>query len=342
MKFSALILASILAPAASGLAAVNPALNESVPQAAIEIWETDKLNAMLEENPVVFVPAVNSGNDLPDGTAKAKKNLNYSELAYKYYFKAGGNIIEGELYKTDKDSPGTIERLKRDIYDKVVNGELTSSFDNAGIYYGSFDFGDAYIPVHSSTVVRSVDANFNGENLGIMTDYENAFILNNPDNSEKLFMIVTHETYLSPRQTDNRNFKGVGVEMKLGIDSADGFFIRDYSPTTQNPSKTVESPKILSKGSMPTLVDIDFEYVDPGSWYGDFCEYNSGETKQCSLVVLEVPKSYQYFNYTSSVTGRFQKYQNWPFPWVDEYYNIDVSTTYNVSALCNLIAEANA
>lgn len=202
-----------------------------------------------------------------------------------------------------------------------------------------------------------------------MTDYETVYILNNPANEKDLWMLVTHETYLKPTQTINRNFKGVGLEFKLDLKGDQ--IVRGYGPTLQA-DKTIsysggfnlaggsgesdnartdfgfsyttlaESPKVYDASPLPDGVDIRFNYVDPGSWYGDYCEYNSGTTVQCSLAVLKARKTDTFVHYTSEIKGRFQKYENWPFPWVDEYYSIFNYDTYRISDLVNLIDQANA
>ena len=321
---------------------------------------------MLATEPIIFVESeydikFGPNEDTQIMQADNASNKNIAELAYEYYYKANDSIRKGEIYVTPHDTEESIANLMADVTARVQN-ETT-------MYLSCFDFGEAYLPVEGEATERVVNAVYNNEKLGTMTDFEMVFVLNNPSNNT-LYMVVAHETYLSPTQSDNRNYKGVGVEMKLS--NIHGFEVRDYAPKTQAPSANisysggfsagstpdgvvgnasfnyeystnVESPKIRSVGNIgESVVDIIFEYVDPGSWYGPFCEYNSSETYQCSFVVLEASKSDSSLQYASSVTGRFQKYQNWPFPWVDEYYTINMDTTYKVKDLLQVIEDANA
>lgn len=320
---------------------------------------------ILEDEPIVF-------SDVPysfgPNTLSVDSN-NYGVLCNKYYFTDPDKkeLVEGEIYRTIYDSDETIEQIKMNLYKKALNNELYRApiYDEQDIYYGSFNIGSSFIPINNKTTVRTISCTYNGELLGMMTDYENIFVLNNPNNSNTLYLLVTHQTYLSPTQSNNRNYKGVGVELKLNKPSTSSITVVDYAPGTQAPSKTVShsanfglqigdsnlnanigysytknvnSPSISSKGTIGEgIVDICFEYIEPGSWYGDFCKYNSSETFQCSLVVMQAPKSSNVVNYNSSVTGRFQKYQNWPFPWVDEYYTINLDKSLNTSDLLTII-----
>lgn len=43
------------------------------------------------------------------------------------------------------------------------------------------------------------------------------------------------------------------------------------------------------------------------------------------------------YGYDSSITARFEKYQNWPFPWVDEYYTIPLSKDIKVKNLLEIV-----
>ncbi len=349
-----------------------------------KISDMRKIEEMLETELVVFEEADGFGENENQETGSiyysGDNSVNKTELVYRYYFKGYKNsIIEGEIYKSAHDTEESIARLKQDIYDDVESGAALIGFGDpfgyteGDIYRGSFNIGDSYIPVKNSTTIRNTDAVFNNELLGKITDYETVYILNNPSNKEKLWMLITHETYLKPTQTNNRNFKGVGVEFKL--DLKEGFMVRDYAPKAQGPSKTVsyssgfnlsggigggggsvsagtnfgfsytknvESPRVYDASQIPESVDIRFEYVDPGSWYGDFCAYNSGTTFQCSLAVLEARKTDTFIQYTSEIKGRFQKYQNWTVPWVDEYYSIFVDDTYKISDLLKLMEQVNA
>lgn len=367
MKLSAFVLAAAITAVGNLVGAHD---GEFKGRFAYSDGDAAQIEELLESNSVVFVPQENKAHENGNSVFVIDNYSNNAELAYDYYFKAKGKTVKGEIYKTARDTGETLQTLKSEIVSEVESGAAAASYNLDGLHMGSFVFGDAFISVYDYSQKRTANAIFKDNNMGTMTDYENCFILNNPDSS-RLYMIITHETYLSPTQTKNRNFKGVGVEMKLSLNSlSDYCFVRSYAPTAQSPGKTVsynggftgtygtedkslsanfgfsytknvESPKILSHGSMPCSVDIEFAYVDPGSWYGDFCEYNSGETNQCACVVLEISKDLPGFSYNSSVTGRFQKYQNWPFPWVDEYYTINMDNNYQMSALLDKIAAAN-
>jgi hypothetical protein len=306
------------------------------------------------DNSIVFIDE-NDNSSIDEIELVSENNQHSGKLFSKFHFSDPNkkDLVEGELYKTKYDTKESLNNLKQFILNKANNNTLcvAYNYDEEIIDYGNFDIGNSYIPLRNATKIRAMSCAYNGNVLGVLTDYENIFVLNNPKNSETFYLLVTHQTYLSPTQTSNKNYKGVGVEFKLSKDKFP-YVVTRYAPTASSPSKvtsfstnlgvqlgeqnsvstnvsftyqkTVNSPKILSKGSISEgLVDISFEYVEPGSWYGDFCDYNSGETFQCSLVVLESSKLNNEFGYLSSVTGRFQKYENWPFPWVDEYYTLN-------------------
>lgn len=323
----------------------------------------ESIVAMLEKTPIVFVEAdfgMNGGTQMLQADNAA--NVNEAEIAYEYYYKSDDNIQKGEIYATPQDTEESIAELIKETADRVQK--------ESDAFLTYFNFGSAYLPVQRNVKRRSVNAVFNGETLGIMTDYEQTFILNNPANEDTLYLVIAHETYLFPASTKNRNFKGVGVEMKLN--KVDGFNVRDYAPKMQGCRKisptswlvsakggfsgfgaegtfgfgyytNIDSPKIRSVGEIgASIVDIIFEYVDPGAWEGGYFAYNSDVTVQCSCVVLQADKANNKIQYTSGITGRFQKYENWPFPWVDEYYTIPMDTVYNVSDLLRVIENANA
>lgn len=368
MKFSAVVLAAAVA---AGGNLMQSSAEEFKGKFAYSDGGAEQIEELLESNSVVFVSQENTGSPNAFSNLFIDNYNNNAELAYEYYFKAEGKTVKGEIYKTARDTDDTMQTLKNEIVNEVESGKAAALYNLRGLVAGSFTFGNALIPVNEYSSKRTVNAIFNDNYMGTMTDYENCFILNNPGSS-RLYMIVTHETYLSPAQTKNRNYKGVGVEMKLNLTAiSDDCFIRSYAPAAQRPGKTVgynsrfsgimaeggetppdmleysytknvDSPKILSHGSMPYSVDIEFKYIDPGSWYGGYCEYNSGETHQCTCVVFEVAKDLPRFSYCTSVTGRFQKYENWPFPWVDEYYTINTENSYRMPELLNKIAAANA
>lgn len=334
----------------------------------------------LDEKNVVFIDHDIDFSSLPKRKSPASNTNFHPEnegtLACEYYYYNDDKtkVLKGELYATSQDNRDTIEKEKKQIAKELESGYYRALYTNSDVYMGAFSFGDAFISMQESTIPRRVQAIFNNEKLGTMVDYENMFLLNNPNNEKFFYLIVTHETYLIPTQTKNRNFKGVGVDSWLQLSQeTENYFLRDYAPKAQSPSKTVSysgsfgisgsfgdetsiggnasfgfsytknvaSPKIVDAGAMPYLMDIKFEYVDPGSWYGDFCAYNSGQTFQCSLAVIQGRKDISDIFFTSKTTGRFEKYENWPFPWVDEYYSINYSHCIMVSDVLNKIASAN-
>lgn len=204
-----------------------------------------------------------------------------------------------------------------------------------------------------------------------MTDYQNEFVFKNPENKSSLFYVITHETYLSPVQTSNGNYKGVGIQGILDLNSKDtSQIVRDYGPKASQPSATigfnfgitaegnvssqgfgvgaratfgfsyntnVESPKIVDYGIMPYSSNISFEYVDPGSWFGNFYNYNTHQSFQCILNVLEVSKDRDNISFDQQIKGRFEKYENWAFPWIDETYTISSHVERNVDEIKSLI-----
>ena len=129
----------------------------------------------------------------------------------------------------------------------------------------------------------------------------------------------------------------------MGIGSYGDDFLQDsvrVNMQLQTPNVLLNyEPKVNpTTGSIGNgYVSIDFNYVDPGSWYGPYCDYNSNETMQCSMVILRVSKDSDTLGYDSSITARFEKYQNWSFPWVDEYYTIPLSKDIKVKNLLEIV-----
>ena len=71
------------------------------------------------------------------------------------------------------------------------------------------------------------------------------------------------------------------------------------------------------------------------------CEYNSGTPFQCSMTVLQISKKTESISFDTKLTGRFEKYENWPFPFVDEYYSINYTTEIKTIKLSEKISNAN-
>ena len=326
----------------------------------------EEIAALLEKEPIIFVEAESGAVFGADGErqinfADNAPNQNVAELAYEYYFRYNDGIQRGEIYVTPNDTEESVADLLSSLYGRAESGHLT------GAYLSSFAFGSKYIPLQKYATARTVNAMFNGERLGTMVDCEQAYILNNPGD-DTLHLVIAHETHLFPTHAENRNYKGVGVRMQL--EKVDGFFSSpNYGPRGRGDYGTifsdvtfgltgelssesdfgcfyrtgVESPKIISGGNIgEEIYDLRFEYVDPGSWYGPLCDYNSYPTSQSSYVAMRAAKDGSAIQYTSRVTGRFQKYENWPFPWVDEYFTIPMDTVYRIDDLLQVIEDANA
>lgn len=167
-------------------------------------------------------------------------NQNKGTLFSKFYLSNENekDLVEGELYKTKYDTKESLNTLKEFITNKANNNTLllASNYDKQEIDYGNFTIGSSFIPLKNKTTIRAMSCTYNGNMMGVITDYENIFVLNNPNNSEVFYLLVTHQTYLSPTQTVNRNFKGVGVEFKLSKDTS-SYNVTRYAPTTSAQSK---------------------------------------------------------------------------------------------------------
>ena len=361
--FIAILMASFIVP------------NYQISNTNVSVLKEKRINVNTNENEiferlkcekVVFIDEPNNGLNI-----STCSNINESKLVSKFYYENNGKLKCGEIYKTLNDTDETIQDLKNNIKDEIIsrNNPILISDD----YRGCFNFSDNFLTFIEPGYPRTVNAIYNKEKLGRMVDYSGAYLLNNPKNTEYYYLITTHETYLEPTQTSNRNFKGVGVESILNLTSSNNFFIRDYAPKAANPSeeveysgyfgasgefgtdpsvganatfgfsykKSVKSPKIIDASSAPDKMDIKFEYVDPGSWYGGFCEYNSGTSFQCSMTVLQISKKIKSISFDTKLTGRFEKYENWPFPFVDEYYSISYKTEIETVKLSEKISNAN-
>lgn len=320
-----------------------------------------RIEELLAEHSVVFVES----DEVDPISPMSISNVNATVPAYDYYFNGSDGVINGTVYKSAHDTDATLAALKKSIVEDVESGVALTGYDSTDIYRGAFNVADTLISIYDKIVISQVNAAYKGELMGVMTTYENAFVMNNPTNEVGMWVVITRETFLSPKQTKNRNYKGVGVQHVL--DASPEPIVRDYAPLAHVPTSTfsytlnfgssskteegglsfsyttpVKSPKVLVPGGIPYKSDIKFEYIDPGSWYGSYCEYNSSESKQCSMVVLELSKSDAELKYSTSVTGRFQKYENWPFPWLDEYFTVERSYDFAVSDLLQIIADANA
>jgi hypothetical protein len=333
-----------------------------------EQTSVESIEQLLQDKPVVFVEATQEAlcDNLGEliTTQDNTPNVNESTLSYKYYFKGNSGILSGSIYTTQNDTPETIAALKTSIYEQAEDGTLLNNYNDDKNYLSNLEVVKGYVQLFD-TDMRTVSCVYNNEVLGSMTDYQNYFVLNSPNNQDYAWVVITHEVFLSPTSSSNRYYKGVGLEITLN--NARNFNVRDYAPLTQAsndveiqyriiPSDTsladdsqmqmhyfrMKTPSITNSGSVANnTIDTKYNYYEPGSWYGDICQYNSNQTTQNWYSVLMIDKTSSQISYSSQVKGRFQKYQNWPFPWVDEYFTIDTSNVINVSDIISAIDNAN-
>lgn len=199
-----------------------------------------------EKESLVFTDVDSQIND--EIQISSKGNYSNGELFSNFYFADSPkkDLIEGELYKTKYDTKESLAYLKEFIVNKLKDESLyfPSYYNDNVTKYGNFKIGNKYISLNNKTKIRAMSCTFNNNVLGVMTDYENIFILNkSSNNNNNFYILVTHQTYLSPVKTDNRNYKGVGVEFRLSRNKS-YYDITRYGPSPSSNNIVIVSNNI--------------------------------------------------------------------------------------------------
>lgn len=180
-----------------------------------------------DNDAVVFIKNKRSENTINPSSL----GNNPSYLDYFFFFENDGHLQKGEIYRTYSQTDSQIKKLKLEIKENVKNKFYSSKSINSSIYTGAFKIGSDYENINESTIIRVMDATKGNEKLGTLTDYQNEFAFKNSKNTSSLFYVITHEIYLSPVQTSNGNYKGVGVQGILNLNGRDtSQIVRDYGP----------------------------------------------------------------------------------------------------------------